>query len=225
MGSIFFRIFVVAFCRQHARLNVDPVLEMAMADHPQTAEVKSLLDYITDEMGWNIEWVMGWNIEWVDDGDEEIDAFDVDDAVVLNIILLAEEESYLRVSSSFGGATLKIDLGDEPGFLVSVTDANNDRFNTDLAVWSDRWKRSEFKMIRLTNSFHGTETRVRPGIVSNRSRQRIRKALCGIKGCQCGETALKTHGPQDCVIEEIPGDSGSYNPTLYVRLPGQKIRL
>jgi len=52
------------------------------------------------------------------------------------------------------------------------------------------------KTVVLRNSFHGTAVRVRPPIRSRAQVRRIRKALCGVDGCLCGN-ALKAHGPQD----------------------------
>jgi hypothetical protein len=47
--------------------------------------------------------------------------------------------------------------------------------------------------ITLTNSFHGTEARVRPvperkgvGYISRKTALRLRRELCGIEGCTCG---------------------------------------
>ena len=44
-------------------------------------------------------------------------------------------------------------------------------------------------MTTITNNFHNTEARIRAKLgetVSNRTAQRVRRALCGMDECRCG---------------------------------------
>lgn len=52
--------------------------------------------------------------------------------------------------------------------------------------------------ITLRNDFHNTEvnTRIRDTRLTRRQLDRIRRSLCGIKGCTCGDS-LGSRGPQD----------------------------
>jgi len=50
-------------------------------------------------------------------------------------------------------------------------------------------------MITISNDFHGTETRTRPGRKSARQMSDIKRRLCGIAGCCCGND-IGARGPQ-----------------------------
>jgi len=50
-------------------------------------------------------------------------------------------------------------------------------------------------MVTLRNEFHHSAVRVRQPIRSRQQVNRIRKKLCGLEGCRCGD-ALKVHGRQ-----------------------------
>jgi hypothetical protein len=57
-------------------------------------------------------------------------------------------------------------------------------------------------LIKLTNNFHNTSANVRVSFrrgeakLSRRQVARVRRALCPVTGCRCGETMLKTRGAQ-----------------------------
>lgn len=58
-------------------------------------------------------------------------------------------------------------------------------------------------MITLKNNFHNTTCKTKGGILSIATRNRIRRTLCGIEGCQCSNE-LGIRGPQDNVtITEV----------------------
>jgi hypothetical protein len=59
------------------------------------------------------------------------------------------------------------------------------------------------KKITLRNNFHNTSVRVFEGELSPETCRRVRKALCGVEGCKCGDNGLNTRGPQDCEIEAL----------------------
>lgn len=52
------------------------------------------------------------------------------------------------------------------------------------------------KMVTLRNNFHNASARVRVGELSEATVRRVRKTLCGIKGCTCGD-GLGMRGPQE----------------------------
>ena len=70
--------------------------------------------------------------------------------------------------------------------------------------------------VTIRNDYHGTEARVRvPGLpadLSRRQRNRVRRALCGITGCQCGGE-LSERGPQgvDITVCNAAGDVRLYS--------------
>ena len=58
----------------------------------------------------------------------------------------------------------------------------------------------------ITNDFHGTAANVIVpwhGRLSDSQVQTIRHRLCGIKGCECGEGALKQRGQQNVYIVQL----------------------
>jgi hypothetical protein len=62
------------------------------------------------------------------------------------------------------------------------------------------------RLILLTNTFHQTSYCVRlpeNGILSCHQIRRVRRWLCGVTDCRCGQTCLKTRGPQcqEAIIE------------------------
>ncbi len=52
-------------------------------------------------------------------------------------------------------------------------------------------------MFTLRNDFHGTSVRVRGGEMSRATVNRVKRTLCGIKGCTCSGQ-LGTRGEQEC---------------------------
>jgi len=60
------------------------------------------------------------------------------------------------------------------------------------------------KIVTLANDFHNVVTTLRPknGRLSARQVKKVRKALCGIAGCCCGD-ALGRRGPQENEIEVL----------------------
>lgn len=60
----------------------------------------------------------------------------------------------------------------------------------------------------LRNNFHGTEITITPGangVLSDSQARDIRKTLCGVDGCTCGD-GLGCRGPQEADVEEYaPG--------------------
>ena len=65
-------------------------------------------------------------------------------------------------------------------------------------------------MVTVRNDFHGTEARLRPGLLSARTVRRVRAQLCP-SDCQCGDT-LGTRGNQHqndgsdlMITEELDG--------------------
>jgi len=59
-------------------------------------------------------------------------------------------------------------------------------------------------LVTLSNCFHGTHTTVRTGTMSSKRAQAVRTALCPYSTCKCGQTALKTRGPQPVEIVGCP---------------------
>jgi hypothetical protein len=61
-------------------------------------------------------------------------------------------------------------------------------------------------MIELSNDFHGTRSATRGGMISAARVKRIRRKMCGHRGCTCASTILGTRGeqPAPLVIEEQP---------------------
>lgn len=51
-------------------------------------------------------------------------------------------------------------------------------------------------LVTLRNDFHNSEANVHLGKVSSSNAARIRRKLCGIEGCTCGQSALHTRGSQ-----------------------------
>jgi hypothetical protein len=54
--------------------------------------------------------------------------------------------------------------------------------------------------ITISNDYHGTKTTARvgeDGKLSKRQIYRIRRALCGMPECRCGQGPLKQLGPQE----------------------------
>lgn len=68
-------------------------------------------------------------------------------------------------------------------------------------------RKGETMKITIRNNYHNTEASVTvnrlPADISKRQVDRIRRALCGISGCTCGN-ALGARGPQDVDIEDAP---------------------
>jgi len=63
-------------------------------------------------------------------------------------------------------------------------------------------------LIKITNSFHNSEAVCRPsdnGYLSPSQVRRLRKKLCGIEGCTCGDCV----GARPAVAEEEP-DGGAF---------------
>ncbi len=50
-------------------------------------------------------------------------------------------------------------------------------------------------LVTLTNNFHATSSRVRTGKASPETVRRVRRELCGIAGCTCGDD-IGVRGPQ-----------------------------
>ena len=66
------------------------------------------------------------------------------------------------------------------------------------------------KKVTLRNDFHNSSVCVYEGELSPETCRRVRKVLCGISDCKCGDTGLNTRGPQDCEIEPRWYDGKQY---------------
>lgn len=68
-------------------------------------------------------------------------------------------------------------------------------------------------LITLRNDFHGTEARVREGLLSARQVRRAWRKLCGMQECRCSGY-LGARGPQECDVREMfqsdPKADGQY---------------
>jgi len=71
------------------------------------------------------------------------------------------------------------------------------------------------KSLKMSNNFHGTSVSVRPSlgakgqlVLSPRQVAGIRKALCGVSGCNCATSDIGTRGGQDwpvsLAVEPLP---------------------
>lgn len=77
-------------------------------------------------------------------------------------------------------------------------------------------------MITLKNDYHGTEVRLRVGSdgrLTERQVKRVRKVLCGVDGCTCGDN-LGRRGPQDDRVDEV--EPGVYVAMVDRRSPEEK---
>ncbi len=66
----------------------------------------------------------------------------------------------------------------------------------------------------LRNDFHGTSCTVEIGVLSSRQAARVRKALCGIRGCTCGGE-LSERGKQSVRVE-LTGQWAGRRPEVRV---------
>lgn len=59
--------------------------------------------------------------------------------------------------------------------------------------------RGDGMIITLRNDFHNTSVNIRanalPHVIPPSQERRIRRALCGVKGCACGKVRGPQHGP------------------------------
>lgn len=55
------------------------------------------------------------------------------------------------------------------------------------------------RKVTLKNNFHNTSVKVYEGELSPETVRRVKKVLCGVKGCTCSNN-LGVKGEQDCEI-------------------------